>query len=820
MLISYFKIAWRNLVKNKAFSIINIAGLSIGMAACFLILQYVSFQLSFDRFNKNAENIYRVTNDRFQNGKMVQHGTITYSGVSRALKDDYPEVEQYTRVEPFSNLIFGVADKKIGNQKALGVDNDFMDMFSYPCIAGDAINGLKNPNTIIITEKLARQLFEIRENDFQSIVGKAVVISRDSLPYKITAVCANIPENSHLVFDALISYVSLYSGGNNNWKEADYDFTDSDFWHYIKLKKGASYKALEAKLPAFSQKHFQGNKVSGSDEQFFLQPLTRAHLYSDFEYEIGKTGSATVVWGLLLIAVLIIVIAWVNYINLSTAKSVERAKEVGVRKVTGATRAQLMWQFLTESLIINLVALGIGILLVLLLQDRFNAMVRHELSLSYLFTRGISGYTLSIGIITLLLGGIVGAGFYPAFVLSAFKPILVLKGKYGTSGKGILLRKILVVGQFGITVILIIGFFVVSRQVRFVNSQKLGIDLSQVLVVEPPLLTSWDSNFISRENSFKAELKQLPHVQAASVIGRTVGDELSRTFGVQRSDKNQDVKYTLRNVSVDQDFLDLYHIQLLTGRNFTTLDYHANWSDLHTILINQSAVKTLGYSSINEAISKKIKFFGKEWDIVGVINDFHQKSLRYPIEPTIMIPGFGTNNPICVKVDSRDLTTTIVSIKAKYASFFPGNYFDYYFLDEKFRAQYNDDQLFGQLFGIFAGFAIFIACLGLTGLSLFATIQRTKEIGVRKVLGASVSNIVVLLSKDFVRLVIVAFAIASPLAWLMMDRWLQDFAYRIHISWWIFAITGLAAVMIALLTVSLQAVKAALDNPVRSLRTE
>ena len=820
MIKNYFKIAWRNLRKNKTFSVINIAGLAIGMAACLLILQYVSFELSYDRFNKNAADLYRVTNDRYQHGKLLQHGTITYSGVGPALRSDYPEVINNTRVEPFKEMVLTYGDKKIGEQSVLAVDNSFLSMFSYPITTGDGKDGLKNPNEVILTETLARKLFAITNNNFQPAIGKLIVISRDSMPYKVTAVCKDVPENSHLSFDLLVSYNTLYSGGNGNWKEANNDFTDSDFWHYIQLQHGTDYKKLEAKLTAFSQKYFHGDKVSGSDEKFLLQPLTRAHLYSDYEYEIGKTGSATVVWGLFIIAVLIIIIAWVNYINLSTAKSMERAKEVGIRKVTGATRMQLIRQFLTESIIINLLALSIAIVLVVLVQNGFNNLIGHRLSMVYLLSTGLGGFGITIGIIALMFIGIAGSAFYPALILSAFRPILVLKGKFSTSAKGILFRKVLVVGQFSITVALIIGSFVVYKQIRYLNQQDLGMNLSQILVVKPPILTRWDSTFISRENSFKNELNQLPNVKGATVTGRIAGDELSRAFNIQRTDSNTESRFTMRNESVDADFINVYGIKLLAGRNFINTDFNSNWDKLHNIMINKTAAKQLGFNSTSGAIGKAIKVFGRNYDIVGVINDVHQKSLRYPLEPTIYLPSYGTDNPISVKVDTKDVASTIASIKAKYQTFFPGNFFDYYFVDEKFNRQYSDDQLFGKVFGIFAGFAIFIACLGLFGLSLFATAQRTKEVGVRKVLGASVSNIVMLLSKDFIKLVLIALIIASPVAWFVMHNWLQDFAYRINIAWWVFALAGSLSVFIALATISFQAIKAAVANPVKSLRSE
>ena len=806
------------MMKNKTFSIINIAGLSIGMAACLLILQYVSFQLSYDQFNKNAGDLYRVSNDRYQNGKLIQHGTITYSGVSKAMQDDFPEVVNHTRIEPQGATTIIYRDKKIGEQEVMYADNSFFSMFSYPLIAGDKKNVLNEPHTAVISESAAKKIFDVQDNNFASVPGKLFIMGKDSVSFKVTAVCKDVPENSHLRFDILASYVTLYSA--YGWKEADYDFTDSDFWHYVQLKHGADYKTLEAKFPAFSQRHFQGNKVSGSDEKFHLQPLSKAHLYSDFEYEIGSTDSAVVVWGLLIIAALIIIIAWVNYINLATSRSVERAKEVGIRKVSGATKAQLVKQFLTESLILNSIALLLALLIVFLMQGSFNNLIQHKLSLFYLFQKGMNGYSITIALIILILAGIFVSGFYPAFVLSSFKPILVLKGKFTASGKGILLRKALVIGQFAITVILIIGSFVVYKQIRYVNEQNLGFNLSQVLLVKPPELTNWDSTFIDRENTFTEELKRIPNVVGASTSWNRVGGETGRSFNVRRSDQDATTKLTMRHTAISLGYLDIYQIKVVAGRDFAITDFNPNFGKVHNLLINESAVKLLGYASPADAIGKSMMRGDRKWDIIGVINDYHQKSLRYPIEATMLFPAYGTNSYISVKVKPQNLAGTIAAIKQQYDTFFPGNLFDYSFADERFNAQYRNDQLFGKVFALFSGFAIFIASLGLLGLSLFATIQRTKEIGVRKVLGASVSNIVVLLSKDFIRLVIIAFIIAAPVAWFIMHSWLQDFAYRINISWWIFLLAGLLAVFIALATISFQAIKAAMANPVKSLRTE
>jgi putative ABC transport system permease protein len=816
---NYLVTAWRNLKKNKIFSFINISGLAIGMAVCLLILEYVNFELSYDQFNKNVADLYRVANDRYQNGKLVQHGTITYSAIGKAMQDDYPEILNHARVEPWGNIIVGYRDKKIGDVNTKAVDNSFLTMFSYPFVIGDQGTALKEPYSVVLTKVTADRIFGDQKGDYSRLIGKQLLINRDSMPYKVTAIMADMPANSHLAFDMFVSYNSMFSG-KNAFVQADYDWTDSDFWHYIQLKHGTDYKALEAKFDAFSQRHFQGNKVSGSVEKFHLQPLARAHLYSDYEYEIGETGSATVVWGLFIIAVFIISIAWVNYINLSTARSVERAKEVGIRKVTGATRGELIRQFLVESLIINLIAFGLAIGLVFISQKAFDSLIQSPLSFHSLFQRSLDGYTIAIGLGAVLLLGIFVSAFYPAFVLSSFRPILVLKGKFRASKKGVFLRKGLVVGQFAITILLIIGSVVVYRQVRYMSSQELGMNIDHILIVKPPTLAQFDSSFIQRENDFKHEVKQITGISGAATSNRIAGNEMGRTFNVRRADDNSGAHYTLRNMGVDFDFIDVYGIKLIAGRKFEPRDYDPDYNKLHNIVLSSSATRLLGFASVQDAVGKQIMMFDKKWDVIGVINDYHQKSLRYAIEPIVLQPFYGTNNSISVKVNTGNIVTTMAAVKSKYEAFFPGNPFDYNFLDEIYNQQYKNDQLFGKAFALFAGFAIFIACLGLLGLSLFGTTQRIKEIGVRKVLGATITNIVLLLSKDFVALILVAFVIAAPVAWWIMHQWLQDFAYRIALSPWIFVAAGLLAIIIALATISFQAIKAALANPVKSLRSE
>ncbi|MBS1530142.1 MAG: ABC transporter permease [Bacteroidetes bacterium] len=816
MIRNYVKTAWRNLWKNKVFSLINILGLSLGMAACLLILQYVNFELSYDHFNQNADNLYRVVNDRYQNGKLIQHGTITYSGVGKAMKDDYPEVVNNARVLQFGETTVTFKDKKIPKGIAFCVDNSLLSMFTFPVVAGDRSTPLKEVNTAVFTETEARRIFGIQGDNFESCVGQMVKMGTDTFPTKITAVIKDIPKNSIFQFDMLISYQTLIH--SYGYTAADYDFKDSDFWHYIQLKPGADYKAFNAKMQAFSQRHFQGNKVSGSVEKFYLQPLLRIHLYSDTEYENIETASSNVVWGLLIIALFIIGIAWVNYINLATARASERAMEVGVRKVTGATKGQLIRQFLTESFIINLMALTIAVVLAVLFQPVFNTLVNQQLTLDNLFQKGLGGYLISAGLIIVVVTGIFISGFYPAFVLSSFKPILVLKGKYSSSKKGIILRKGLVIGQFAITIVLIIGSLIVYRQIKFMSSQKLGVNLDQVVVINGPQFTTPDTAD-TRAKAFLAEVKQISTVKNAATSFWVPGSETGRNFDIQ-DPHNPSTHYTMRFNGVSTEYIPTYGMTLVAGRNFSPTDYVKRYQDLHSTILNVSATKLLGFSSPQAALGQIMTKSNSKWTIIGVVADSHQKSLRYAIEPTFFRPQLSIGSQISVKMNTTNPTQTIASIKAVYEKFYPGNIFDFAFLDQRYNEQYKNDALFGEAFGIFGGFAIFIASLGLLGLSLFSTLQRTKEIGVRKVLGASVSNIVLLLSKDFIKLVIVAIVLATPIAWYILHHWLQDFAYHITISWWIFVLAGVVSIIIALTTISFQAIKAATVNPVKSLRSE
>ncbi|MBD2703514.1 ABC transporter permease [Spirosoma sp. BT702] len=820
MLRNYLFIAWRNSTRNKLYFLINHAGLAIGMTACIFMVEYANFELSYDTFNQQAGDLYRVVNDRYQDGKRVQHSPMTYSAVGQAMRHEFPEVINHTRVAPLASRILIADDQKMGKQNGMAVDPSFFGMFSYQLIAGNRDLVLREPDEIILSESCARKLFPDVGSNVASLIGRLVNLERSAVPYKLTGICYDVPDNSHLQFDFLVAYSSLYRGGNRYWKSADSSFTESYFYHYIQLKPGSDPKRLEAQLPGFSQRYFRGNKVTGSTEKFSLQPLLKAHLYSDFGAEIGKTGNATIVWGALLSALLILSIAWINYINLATARAVERAKEVGIRKSSGATRTQLVFQFFSESLLSNFLSMLLAAGLIYFVQARFNELVQRNLSIHYVFGEGLQSNSVTFGLLLIILSGICIAGFYPALVLSSFKPVDVLKGKFSTSSRGVILRKALVSGQFAVTIALVAGSIIIYQQMRYAAQKPLGLTLSQVLVISPPQLLENDSSFITRSRSFKEELKNLVHVKAATNSGRIPGEDLHRMFDVHRPDKLSSPRFAVNNMSIGEDFLDLYDIKLLAGRNFRSTDYNEDLSKVRTTLLNESAAKLFGFPTASEAVGKSIILYERPYEIVGVTHDFHQKSIHHPVEPVVMMPNYSLYNPISVKVEPNELTTTLAAIRQVYDRFFPGNVFAYRFLDDQFNEQYNADRVVGKVFALFAGLAVLIAALGLLGLSWLATRQRTREIGVRKVLGASVQNIVLLLSGDFLGLILIAFLVAVPVAWFVMQRWLTGFAYRISINAWVFVAAGGLALLIALITIGYQTLKAANANPVKSLRSE
>lgn len=816
MTVVNIKAAFRQLLKNKAFSFINIIGLSFGVAACLFILQYVVFELSYDRFHKDTERIYRVANDRYQNGELIRHGTITYPTIGPALKEDYEEVEAYTRVMPWGRNILRVDDKMFVEGTFMNVDHNFLDVFTFDMLAGNRKRCLIDPWTMVLTKKLADKYYGA-QTDYSNVLGKLIHIGDEKTPYKVTGVIEDVPENSHLQFNFLISYATLI----RTWGEGtDNSWTWSDFWHYVKLKPGVDYKQFQQKFPDFSQRHFKGNLVSGSDEVFFLQPLTEAHLYSNFEYEIGKIGNAEVVCASLILAILVLVIAWINYINLSTARAIERSKEVGIRKTLGAFKHQLVYQFMLESALFNIFGILLALMIVQVAQPLFNEMLNVQLSLGLLLQNDLGGPIVLLCLAGGLVAGIVLSGFYPAFILSSYQPIKVLKGKLSATGQGARLRQALVIFQFTAAIIFITVTFAVYRQIRYMGEKDLGMNIHQTVCIWGPELTPWDSTFIQRTSSFVNDVENLPNVKNATTSFNLPGDRLGRIFEVQLVPDTIDQHYTTSKMAIGPKFIENYGIKLLAGRPFIFSDYNPDPEKVHSVIINESTLKLLGLRKAEDAVGQTLKFYGRTWNIIGVVADFHHHSLKLPIESIIFQPLQSNGQFISVKVQSENLAETVAGIQAKYLSYFPNNNFDYFFLDERFNKQYANEQLFGKVAGSITILAISVACLGLFGLVLFTALQRKKEVGIRRVLGATIQNLVVMMSKNFIKLILISFVIGLPLSYLSIRSWLVNYSYRVTMDWIMFALPCTSLLVIAVMVMTIQTLKTASVNPVDSLRNE
>jgi putative ABC transport system permease protein len=815
MLRNYITMAFRNVARNRVFSAINIFGLSIGLAACLLIFQFVSFELSYDKFHDNFDRVYRVTNDRFQNGKLIQHGTITYPTIGPTMAKDFPEIEMYTRLMPSGDLNVRIDDKDFRGDRCHFADEHFLSIFPFPLLAGDRLSALKEPRSMVLTETLAKKYFGGINGDYSALIGRVLHRGTEEQPYRVTGICANVPDNSHIQFDALLSYVTLHSGDD---KGADVSWQWSDFRHYIQLKPGADYKALEAKFDKFSERYFQGDKVSGSVEKFFLQPLKDAHLYSDYEYDIAKTASGKAVWAMLIVAVFILLIAWINYINLTTSRALDRAKEVGLRKVMGALKSQLVQQFILESMLISLMAFIIAILIVQAVQSPFNLVIGGNLSLWKILSE--MDATAIFILSSVMVGGVILSGFYPAFVLSSYQPVTVLKGKFQRSSGGRFMRKALVIFQFTASAALITGTLIVSRQLKFMNEADLGMNIQNILIVRAPVYTSWDSTFIERVENYKHELSQIEGIVSAATSSRLPGDRLGRGFGYRLSDQPSSAHFTMSFLGADHNFFDTYSVSLITGRRFLPTDHKADFAEINTAIINQNALRLLGIANAQEAIGKELISFDDQWRIIGVVNDFHQESLKKPMEPIVFVPTYSTHGPTSIRFQSANTEKVIADVEKVYKRFFPDNAFSYFFMEDSYKGQYNDEKRFAKVIMIFTVLGIIISCLGLIGLSSYTAVQRTKEIGIRKALGASLTSIVALLSRGFMKLVFASIILAFPIAYYFMNNWLVNYPYRISLQWFLFIVPAVVILLIALLTISFQIIKTARVNPANTLKYE
>jgi putative ABC transport system permease protein len=803
---NYFKIALRNLRRNKAFTAINIAGLALGIAACLLIVLFVQHQLSYDRYNKKADRIVRVV----LKGKM-QVGEIKESHVmppvAATLKKDFPEIEEAARIRAYGTPRITYNNKTFQEDAIAFVDSNFFHVFTVPLIKGDPNTALINPNTMVISKAVAKRYFGDEDP-----IGKVLQFKDNKTAATITGLFDEIPANSHFHFGLLISMSSFPEAKDPSW-------LTSSYYTYLVLPEHYDYKKLEAKLPQEIDKYIGPQLQKGIGltlEQFrkngnsiglYLQPLTDIHLHSDFTGDMEPSGDIRNVYIFSAIAIFMLLIACINFMNLSTASASQRAKEVGVRKVMGSVKGQLVGQFLLESLLLTVVALLIALALVRIALPFFNDLTGQRLDLHLTSNPWILPGLILFGLLTGLL-----AGSYPAFFLSSFNPITVLKGKLTTGKKTVGLRSGLVVFQFFISISLMVGTMVVYRQLSYIRHKDLGYSKDQVLIVQQ---TWWLGK---NKDAFRQLLLQDPRILSVSASGFLPAGPSNDNNFFAYSDGNTSQMIKNIRYDVDESYIPTLGMSMASGRNFSK-DYV---SDSNAVIVNESAARAYGWkgSPLGHTITHSENDGVKTtYHVIGVVKDFHFRSLHEQITPLLMTLGQDWNNFI-VKTRTKDIAGLLTTLRRRWSEMTTESAFSYSFLDQRFDKTYKSEQNIGLILGIFAGLTIFIACLGLFGLATFTAAQRTKEIGIRKVLGADISGLVTLLSKDFLKLVGLAFLIAAPFTWWVMNRWLRDFAYRSPISWWIFPAAAILALLVALVTISSQAIRTALTNPVKSLRAE
>jgi putative ABC transport system permease protein len=821
MIRNLFLTAFRSLKKNKFFSFLNITGLAIGMAVFLVIAQHVWFERSFENFITDADRIYRVSLHSYNNDELVMASAENYPGVAPAFTHELAEVEGYARLYNGgykNNVIITYEEGKpapvaLKQKRFMYADSSFLPMMGYPMAAGEAATALAQPFTAVVSEEYAKMFFGNEDP-----MGKMLRLQDDDFNnelVKVTGVFRSLPRNTHLKFDVLFSYKTLFTRFERAPERYDRSWGRKDMYTFIKVRRGTDVNALAAKFPVIVEKYSPGLKERNQRDVLSLQPLKEIHLKSNLAEEVEANGDERIVMFLTMIGLFVLVIAWINYINLSTAKALERAKEVGVRKVMGAFRAQLMRQFLVEACLINFLSVFLSVILVAISLPYFNTFFGWQFTYSSLLQPWFLVLILGLWIIGTLLSGL-----YPALVLSSFKPVTVMKGKLKNSTSGILLRKSLVVLQFMASVALIAGTLIVYRQLDFMMDRDLGMNIDQVLVVERPGISPRDRKAsISAIDVFRNEVTKHPGIEAISASATVPGKQREYKAMIKRYGAPDDQRIAIRFNSMDYDFMNVFKMKLLAGREFSE-DYPKDQDT--SAIISESAARMFGFKTPEEAIGQTLAIPAFEFYpiVVGVVNDYHQVSLKKSLDPTIFYCTQYGGELYSLRIKSTDLNEIVNHVQQSWEKAFPGNPFEYFFLDDFFNRQYENERKFGKAFTTFAGLAMIVGCLGLFGLSAYTATQRTKEIGIRKALGSTDQGIFVLLSKEYVRLVILSIIFSVPLVWLLMNYWIESFPYRTTISPVIFVIAGATVLMVSILTVSFQTVKAARTNPVDSLRYE
>jgi putative ABC transport system permease protein len=789
MLYNYLKIAFRSLRRHKGFSLINIAGLAIGMACSILILLWVRDEMSYDRFHRDAERVYRITASL---SEMNIHAAVTPAPLPEALQAQIPAVEQTIRLNMRGGLM-QVGDKMFQEEGMLYADSTFLQMFSFKLVAGDPAEAFKNPESILITEAMAKKYFGNEDP-----LGKTIRNDHKT-DFAVVGVLADVPPNSHVQFDFVLPMAFL-ARTERDLKERVWD--NFNYYDYIKLSKKADASpaalvALEKQITSIYKANEKGLKVD-----FHLQPLTDIHLHSKFLADLPGHGNVQYVYIFIVVAIFILVVACINFMNLATARSARRAKEVGLRKVVGAVRTQLVRQFLAESSLISVISLILAVLIVFAALPGFNTLSGKQLSIDLLNIKMVAGL-LGITFLTGLL-----AGSYPALFLSSFMPATVLKGNLKSGASASFFRNSMVVLQFSVSIILLVGTAAVYKQLKFIQSRSLGYDKENLIYV------SMTGDLWKNYETLRSALEQEPLTKNFTVMQDLPTNVVNGTVSVEWEGKDKDFQPLFCNMAIDGNFLDVIKVTLLDGRGF----FKDSKTDTSNYLVNESALRTMGMK-VETAVGQPLTMWGRKGTIVGVVKDFNFKPIQQPIEPLILrLDTWGGH--VVVKTAPGETENTIKALEKICQTLNPEYPFAYKFIDQDLDNMYRAEQRLGGLFNIFAVLAIFISCLGLYGLSAFLAERRTKELGVRKVLGASLPHLIYLLLSTFTKPVLVAMFVAAPIAWYAMDRWLEGFAFHITLDWTIFAFAFVVALFIAWLTVSYESIKAALTNPAKSLKDE
>lgn len=818
MLKNYLTIAWRNLTRNQNYAIVNILGLSIGLACFMLIILYVKNELGYDQFHPQSEHTYRMALERKYPGRSREYAIIP-AGYSEVVDKEYAEVEKTCRLFFFqgNQVVLKVNDQLYEEDKVMWADTTFFDLFGIPLLKGNVKTVLSKPNSVVLTTSLAKKLFGA-----ENPVGKTLDVPQNPNDFQVTGVCGDVPGNSHLQFNMLVSSSSLGFIQQPN-------YLNFSAYTYLKLNPNANPQALESKLPDLVKKYatsqvltqfgvdYEAYQKQGNGYRYFLQRLPDIYLDSNLEAEIKPAGSRQRVSFFMAIAFLILLIACINFMNLATARSARRAREVGIRKTLGSDRKQIAGQFLMEAVVISLVAAVLAYGIDLLVLPKFNELTGKVFLLSDVFNA-------SFILVLLAAAGLAGllSGIYPAASLSAFKPIDVLRGTVsplsGAGGKAGL-RNSLVVFQFGISVFLIISTILVFKQLEYTQDKALGFEKESLVTLQ-----NAGGMTVQQGETFKNEVRNLPGVEAVSGCNTQPGEAY---FGMSFQPQGAEEMTTGSGLIVDDGYVECMKMAVVAGRSFSK-----EFADSNAILVNESAAREMNLTDpVGKSVVTNDQFLNlpdgsqRTYKIIGVVKDFHFQSLHHIISPLFLVHNErsfrpGVDGLITVRLGAGDVTPTLRQIETLWQDFQPEQPFNYAFLDRQWANLYENEMTTRKVFGLFSLLAIFIACLGLLALAAFTAERRTKEIGIRKVLGATTGGIVALLSKDFLQLVVIALVIASPIAWYVMNEWLQDFHYRIDIEWWVFVLAGFLAIFIAFFTVGFQSIKAALMNPIKSIRME